>query len=259
MNDNLINCASFQFHNELDIFRSTQSDPLSVYHFNGHPSVKDAIEAQGVPHPEVELIVVNGQSVNFSYLLQDRDLVYVYPPPANIEILPRIPLREPLSGVRRFVVDVNLGKLARLLRMLGFDTLYDNCFSDETVAGLAFRETRIALSRDRLLLHRNAIIYGYWVRSQQPNEQIQEVIQRYDLREQFKPLCRCLNCNGLIQPVSKQEILERLKPKTRRYYDEFFICPDCAQIYWKGSHFDQLRPKLARISHQAGPLTDLKG
>lgn len=257
MNNTTGNTAFFRFYEELNDFLPSEKRKLQApYHFSGKPSIKDAIEAQGIPHPEVDLIIVNGDSVGFDYHLQDGDQVAVYPVFESFDISPIVKLREAPLRVSRFVVDVNLGKLARLLRMLGFDTLYDNQFSDRAVAEISSREQRIVLTRDRRMLQARIITHGYWVRSQLPEEQIREVIKRFDLFSQIAPFRRCFECNGLIQGIDKTQIIERLQPKTRRYYEEFYICPDCEKIYWEGSHFDRLRPTVEALLTQDQTQTE---
>ena len=240
--------AHFRFYAELNDFLHEEIRQTRVtYLFSGKPSIKDAIEAQGVPHPEVDLIIVNGDSVGFDYHLKDGDQVSVYPVFESFDISPIVRLRDAPLRVSRFVIDVNLGKLARLLRMLGFDTLYKNCFSDKEVAEISSHEQRIVLTRDRKLLQAKIITHGYWVRSQMPDDQVREVIKRFDLRTQITPFHRCIDCNGLIQPVEKAEVIERLQPKTKLYYEEFYVCSDCKKVYWEGSHFDRLRETVEAI------------
>lgn len=235
--------AYFHFHHELRDFFAEPGTAISVeYGFDGKPSVKDAIEAIGVPHTEVDTIVVNGSPVGFGYHLRDGDAVSVYP----ASFVPELPVRVALRGEPRlaFVVDVNLGKLARLLRMLGFDAAYRNDFSDHDIAELAANEGRTVLTRDRRLLRFRVIEHGYWLRSDDPSVQIGEVIKRYGLSPVIRPFKRCLVCNGVIEPVEKEKVIERLEPKTRIYYEDFYICSGCGKIYWKGSHYEQMNERL---------------
>lgn len=238
--------AFFEFHGELNDFLYSQYRHQTVpYEFEGNPSVKDSFEAIGVPHTEVDLIVVKGSSVGFDYHLLDGDQASVYPVFSGVDISPRVNLRDDPLPV--FIVDVNLGKLTKLLRMCGFDAAYSNRFSDRDVARLADRENRIVLTRDRRLLRQKIITHGYWVRSTRAYEQIREVLRRFGLHSCIKPFNRCLECNGLIKPVEKSEILGRLEPKTIRYFDEFFKCIACDKIYWKGSHYDHMNKFLGNI------------
>jgi uncharacterized protein len=234
--------ATFRFYAELNDFLGSGLRQSDFPHtFNGEASVKDRIESLGVPHTEVGAILVNGHPVTFLYLVQDGDRVAVYPDfyalPADEIAL----VRESYQGEKRFILDVHLGKLANYLRMLGFDTLYRNDYADEELARIAGEAKRILLTRDLGLLKRREVIYGYYVRSLDPSQQVAEVLHRFDLIDAIEPFHRCLACNGLLAAVDKGEILDRLLPKTRRYYDEFYRCRVCEQIYWKGSHFERMQ------------------
>jgi uncharacterized protein with PIN domain len=245
--------AEFRFYEELNDFLPPEKRKRALpYRFNGHPAVKDPIEAFGVPHTEVELILVNGRSMGFDYHLQAGDRVSVYPMFESFDISPLLKLREhPLRHVA-FVVDANLGKLARRLRLLGFDALYDNAFLDAQIADIAAAQRRIALTRDRRLLFAKRIAHGYWVRSVQPDEQIEEVLKRFDLYRQVKPFQRCIACNGLFDAVAKADIVDRLEPKTKLYYENFFRCRDCGRIYWEGSHVENMRRRLEEKPDSSG-------
>lgn len=238
--------AFFKLHGDLNDFLPVQHKHQTVqYEFEGNPSVKDSIEAIGVPHTEVDLIVVNRSSVGFDYHLVDGDKTSVYPVFNGIDISPRVNLRDKPKTL--FIVDVNLGKLAKLLRMCGFDAVYSNRYSDRDVAQLAKGANRIVLTRDRRLLRQRIITHGYWVRSTRAYEQIKEVLRRFGLHSFVKPFNRCLECNGSIKPVEKNEILGSLEPKTKRFFDEFYQCIDCNKIYWKGSHYDHMNQFLGNL------------
>ena len=242
------NTAAFRFYAELnDFLEHGQSGNELVYRFNGAPSIKDAIEAQGIPHTEVELIFVNGVSVGFGNHLRAGDRVAVYPVFESFDIKPLIKLRG--SPLRRthFVVDANLGKLARWLRLIGFDTVYSNGFEDAEVVHIAVAERRIVLTRDRRLLHHKAVTHGYWVRAVDPQQQVIEVVRRFQLEAEMAPFRRCLACNGIIHSVGKEAVLALLEPNTRIYYDDFFRCVDCAKIYWRGPHYVRLKAQVNRF------------
>jgi uncharacterized protein with PIN domain len=145
------------------------------------------------------------------------------------------PLRDP-----RFVVDANLGQLARYLRLLGFDATYRNNFTDAEVAQIASREKRIVLTRDRALLRHKVITHGYFVRAVKPREQVREILARLDLYGALRPFTRCLLCNGELEAVDKEAVLHQLEPKTKKFYDRFRRCKACGQAYWKGSHFNRM-------------------
>ena len=233
--------AYFRFYAELnDFLPPTQQQITFVYPFNGMPAIKEAIEAAGVPHTEVDLIMVNGVSVVFEYRLRDGDRVAVYPVFESFDISPLLRLRPQPLRETKFILDVHLGKLAKYLRMLGFDTLYRNDYQDPDIIAIALRERRIILTRDRGLLKARAVTHGYWMRSTEPQQQVREVLQRFDLQGLIRPLQRCLLCNGLVKPIDKQSILPRLLPQTARSYDEFYQCSACMQLYWKGAHHHKM-------------------
>jgi uncharacterized protein with PIN domain len=243
--------AFFRFYAELNDFLPAPRKQTAFAHiFAGRVSVKDMIESLGVPHTEVDLILVDGRSVDFSYLVRDDDRISVYPVFESIDIAPLVrvrpqPLREP-----RFVLDTHLGQLATYLRMLGFDTLYQNDQPDEELAHLSSQEGRILLTRDRGLLKRSIVTHGYCVRETNPRHQLVEVLRRFDLFDAATPFRRCMRCNGLLQPVSKAAICDRLPPRTRQYYDEFRLCQGCDQIYWKGSHYRRMQQFIKSVLEQ---------
>ncbi len=243
--------AEFRFYAELNDFLPPAKRQISFTHrLKDRASVKDAIESLGVPHPEVDLILVNGESVDFSYLVQDGDRISVYPVSVAIDASSLSRVRpQPLQQIC-FVLDIHLGKLATYLRLLGFDVLYQNDYQDEQLACLSSREQRVLLTQDRGLLKRSVVVYGYCVRESDPLRQVVEVLQRFDLFQAIAPLQRCLRCNGLLQPVCKEAISDRLPPLTRQYYNEFSICQTCAQIYWKGAHYGRIQRFIDRIRQQ---------
>lgn len=234
--------AYFYFHGELNHFLPRHYKQVRISHFfEERASIKDMIESLGVPHPEVDFINVNGEYVNFSYIVSDGDIINVYPISAKSTIIPSISVMpEPLSIIR-FVLDIHLGKLATSLRLLGFDTLYRNDYEDEKLAEISYSQARILLTRDKGLLMRSLVTYGYYVRNTNPQQQIVEVLQRYDLFKLVSPFKRCLRCNGLLEPVDKQSIVDKLPETVRSQVDVFQRCQDCARIYWKGSHYERLQ------------------
>lgn len=240
--------AVFRFYQELnDFLPKHRKKKAFFFEFSGEPSIKDSIESLGVPHTEVDLILVGSESVPFSYQLKDGDRVSVYPVFESFDIsgtscLRPFPLREP-----RFVLDVHLGKLARFLRMLGFDALYRNDYDDPEIAEMSADEGRIVLTRDRGLLKRKIITRGYCVRSPYPKEQVAEVLKRFQLRGMVSLFHRCITCNSAIFPVEKAEVCEKLPLRTRKYYDCFYRCAGCGKIYWQGSHFIKMRDFIENL------------
>jgi uncharacterized protein with PIN domain len=237
--------ARFRVYAELNDFLPEERRQREfAYAFDGAPAVKDAIEALGIPHPEVDVILVNGRSVDFSHHLQDGDRVAVYPVFESLDVTPLVRLRPAPLRRTAFIADVHLGKLARLLRLAGFDTLYRNDLADDEIVRLSLAEHRIILTRDRGLLKVGAVTHGCCIRSHDPYEQLAEVIRRFDLHRQIRPFHRCLRCNGAVEPVDKAEIIHRLPPRTARAFDEFTRCRDCGHLYWKGSHWEKLQARL---------------
>ena len=244
-------CAEFRFYEELNDFLPIEERKQTiVYRFEGAPGIKDPIESIGVPHTEVELIIVNGRSVGFDYKLRNHDRVAVYPVFESFDVTPLVRLREQSMRKCHFVVDVNLGKLARWLRLLGFDTLYRNDYSDAELAAVSVAQKRILLTRDRFLLRQKIITHAYWVRAHDPDQQILEVLTRFDLYNQVVPFKRCLRCNGAINEVEKSEIADQLKPLTRRYYKRFYRCDACKKIYWRGPHYEEMLRKLCDLARE---------
>lgn len=203
-----------------------------------------------MPHVEVDLLVVNGASVGFAYHLQPGDRVAVYPVFAGIDVSPLAKLREKPPRPIAFVVDVNLGRLARTLRLLGFDVLFSNAYGDAEIVAIAETQKRIVLTRDRRLLHAKAVAHGYWVRSVRVARQVEEVLRRFALAGQVRLFSRCADCNGQIEPVDKQAVLDRLEPKTRKYYETFYRCSACGKIYWEGSHVGNIRARFREVMGQ---------
>ncbi|MBN2481707.1 MAG: Mut7-C ubiquitin/RNAse domain-containing protein [Bacteroidales bacterium] len=233
--------AYFRFYEELnDFLPDERKKVLFPFAFSGNPSVKFAVEALGVPHTEIDMILVNSHSVDFTYKLQQGDTVSVYPVFESLYIGSVTHLREkPLRNVR-FITDVHLGRLAKYLRLFGFDTLYKNDFSDRDIMDFAESDKRTILTRDRELFKNNRVTRGYWIRSQHPREQLKEVIDRLDLKKAAQPFTRCMECNALLEAVDKESILSELEPGTRKGYDEFRRCAGCGKIYWKGSHHEKM-------------------
>jgi uncharacterized protein len=248
--------AWFRFYEELNDFLPAARRKRRFPHpFTRRASIKDTIESLGIPHTEIEVILVNGESVDFSYIVNDGDEVSVYPMFESLDVRPLLKLRpEPLRQPR-FVLDTHLGRLARYLRLLGFDCQYRNNFHDDDLARISSEQQRTLLTRDRLLLQRRIITRGYFIRAVQPLEQTIEVLRRFDLSGDITPLARCIRCNGLLEDIEKDTIEARLEPRTRRYYQDFRICPDCGQIYWRGSHFRKMTGLIDALSTAAAGET----
>ncbi len=210
-------------------------------------SIKDVVECLGVPHPEIKRLVINKNEKGFDYIVQDGDSVEVWPIIPVFDLFTASILRPvPLDSIR-FIVDVNAGKLATLLRMAGFDTAYRNEYQDVMIARLSAKEKRILLTRDRNLLKRKIVQYGHLIKEIEPKKQFEEVIRLFGLKNDFKPFSRCMVCNEKLFPIAKETVLHRLEPLTRMYYDSFQICRKCDKIYWAGSHCQKMKNLLAAL------------
>ncbi len=240
--------TTFRFYEELnDFLRPDRRKIAFDYTFNGTPSVKDCIEAIGVPHPEVDLILVDDVSVGFDHLLNGGERVAVYPMFERVDITPLTrlrpnPLREP-----RFVLDVHLGKLARYLRLLGFDSIYDRDYVDATIAAISRKERRILLTRDKGLLKRKEVTRGYWLRNDQPRLQIAEVVEAFDLYRLVHVFSRCMVCNHTLETVNEASVRDALPAGLRGQFGRVSRCLGCGRLYWPGSHYDRLADLVTNL------------
>ncbi len=214
-------------------------------------SVKDVIESLGVPHTEVDLVVVDGASVGFDHLVRDGAHVAVYPPFSSLAVDAVTRVRPDPPAAVRFVADVHLGTLSRYLRLLGFDTWYRNDTDDAELAAVSVSQERILLTRDRGLLMRREVRHGYCPRSDDPVLQAIEVVRRFTLYGALSPYTRCPRCNGPLVDVTKEEVADRIPAGTRRTVGHFRRCTDCGQVYWRGAHHHRIGALIDRIESSA--------
>jgi len=245
--------VTVRFYEELNRFlpRALRKRSVEVHAAEGS-TTKALIESLGVPHTEVDLVLVNGESVDFSRKLAPGDRVSIYPVFESWDLtgVSRVrvaPLRE-----TRFEVDVHLGRLARLLRMMGFDTAYGTSRTDEAIVASAARERRIVLSRDRGLMKRRLVTHGYLVRSLVPREQLEEVLARFDLAGQVRLFSRCLDCNAPLAGVSRVSVLDALPPVVAELCREFSRCPRCGKVFWRGTHWETMNALAADVLRRRG-------
>ena len=245
--------VSIRFYAELNDFLLPEKRQVSFSQgFNGRPAVKALIESLGVPHTEVDLILINQESVDFSCRVRDGNRISVYPVFEALDIRPILrvrpePLREP-----SFILDTHLGRLAGYLRMAGFDTLYQNDYADEALASASAGEKRILLTRDRGLLKRSVVTHGYLVRSDNPQEQLKEVLHRFDLFNAMKPFRLCLRCNEPLRAIPATEAKGSVPRQVWEQARSYKSCPVCGRIYWKGSHYQKMAGLISRIREKAG-------
>jgi uncharacterized protein with PIN domain len=242
---------TFRFYGGLNDFLAAEQRRVDFVHwFREQGSVKDVIESLGVPHTEVDLILVDGTPVGYDHLVSGGEHISVFPSGGSRNIARESRLQAPPPAAR-FVLDTHLGRLAAYLRMLGFDTLYQNDYDDPELAEISSMQQRILLSRDKKLLMRKQVEFGYYVRARMPHEQLIEVLKHYKLFDRLHPFTRCMHCNGTIRPVPKQVIVKKLMPRTKELYEEFWQCRDCGKIYWKGSHYRRMEEQVAGIANLA--------
>jgi hypothetical protein len=238
----------FRFYEELNDFLPKHKRKTTFEtEFKGKRSIKDMIEALGVPHTEIDLILVNGKSVDFNYILQDEDRISVYPVfeslnITNVTLLRKTPLRE-----HKYIADTSLGNIVKYMRILGFDLYYDPLLSTREIIEISKKENRIILSKSKKLLKFKDVSHGIFIRPGTSIEQIRRLIDYLDIKDNIKPFSRCLRCNALLKSVAKEKILDRIPPKTKEFCDEYVQCQSCDKIYWKGTHFINMKKIVRKI------------
>lgn len=245
--------AYFRFYGVLNDFLPRVRRQTSLrYSFWGHPSVKDAIEAQDIPHPEVDLILSNGSVVSFDYNLQMGDRISVYPWIDTLQ-RPNGTLRPSLPDPLRFICDVHLGRLARSLRMMGFDTQFSSDVSDRILAQRSHEENRILLTRDRELLKRGRVRLGMYMRDRQPWKQAGQVVRWCTITEDMvSAFTRCLECNTPLEDADATTVAREVPTHARRTNDAFEYCTQCDTVYWEGTHVDRMRRFLRDVFKKSG-------
>jgi len=207
---------------------------------------KHMIEALGVPHTEVALMLLNGETASLDRILCNGDRLAVYPPFETFDLGPLRVLPAPPSTLR-FLADAHLGGLARLLRMAGFDTLYDQELDDAAIADIGARDERIVLTRDRDLLKRRVLTHGCYVHALKAELQLKEIVERLELAGKASPFTRCLHCNVPLRDASTAEVEAHLPPAVRATQTRFRRCDLCQGIFWQGSHWKRMCGVLADI------------
>jgi len=243
---------NISFHGQLnDLLPLRQRQQETSFKLHKARSVKDLVESIGIPHTEIDVILVDEQSVDFNHQLVGGESIQVYPANHSIDKISLTHNQPEIPADRKFVLDVHLGRLAVYCRLLGFDTLYRNDYDDPTLADISADQNRILLTCDRRLLMRKKVSLGYLVRSREPRQQILELVSRYDLLIHPTQVVRCLECNGIIHAVKKQQIEDQLQPLTKEHYQEFYQCDRCQKIYWRGSHYTKMQALIKTIKKQA--------
>jgi uncharacterized protein len=240
--------AEFRFYEELnDHLPPARRKQSFVRAFDGTPAVKDVIEGLGVPHTEIDLILIDGRSARFRDRLRGGERVAVYPVFERLDLRPLYRLRPRPLRRTRFLADVHLGKLARLLRLMGFDTKYSTESSDRELVAASVRERRVLLSRDVGLFMYKALTRGYRLRSTDPERQAVEVMEALSLQGVLQPFTRCLSCNARLEAIARSAIRERVPPRVFKRFRRFMRCSGCGRIYWRGTHFLRLEQLVRRF------------
>ena len=232
-----MSAATFRFHGELESFIARERRGMaSVHEYARAATLKQAIEALGVPHTEIGRVTVNGEPATLARIAREGDAIEVFPHEAGAA-----PFEEPLA----FVADAHMGGLARMLRMLGFDALYDNNFDDAHIVALARAEHRVVLTRDREMLKCRDVLRGCFVHALKPEAQLKEVARRYGIAAHMRPFSLCLHCNLPLEPAAADAVVRQVPERIQQQYGTFRYCPGCERVYWEGSHWERMRSVLA--------------
>jgi uncharacterized protein with PIN domain len=246
--------AEFRFYEELNDFLAPEVRKKSfAVQIDRARSVKDAIESSGVPHTEVDLVLVDGVSVGFAHVLRGGERVAVYPVFERLDIAPLVHLRPAPLRETRFILDAHLGKLARHLRLAGFDSLWRNDYGDEEIVSIAVAQKRVILTRDKGILKRSVVQRGHFVRETDSEKQLAEIIRAFQLEHALRSFTRCRECNAPLQEIAKDSLEGRVPEKVRLALDRFNECPQCRRIFWEGSHYERMR----RVLHGIAQIRDL--
>ncbi|WP_299983347.1 Mut7-C RNAse domain-containing protein [Desulfobacula sp.] len=237
-----------QLERQFDFFLTNDKNGNRFEYFlSRKASVKDIIESLGVPHTEVGRIDFNDQEVDFSYIPLSQGVLHVHAihPPFTV-LSPSVLRPIPLNSMK-FIADVNVIKLGRLLILLGFDVNYSSFYSDIEIADIAETEYRIVLTRDTDLLKRKKIIFAKRIQANLPYDQLIETIIFFGLQNLISFFSRCTACNIKLVTTAKKDVIHLLEPKTKRYFNTFFQCPQCKRVFWKGSHYDNIQKKISSL------------
>jgi uncharacterized protein with PIN domain len=246
--------ATFRFYEELNDFLPERRRKVAFTSTCAeNATVKQAIEALGIPHPEVEIILVNGESVDFAYRVHEGDRIGVYPMFESLDVRPILRLRETVLRHPRFVADAHLGRLARYLRMLGFDTLYENAVPDHQLVRISNAGHRVLLTRDRKLLMHRELTHGVFVRGSRPRKQAHYVVERLDLQSDCLPFSRCMNCNAELEEVDRSSVTGEVPPHVARTRQHFRRCAGCQRIYWRGTHYERMLKLVDNVLERHAP------
>jgi hypothetical protein len=246
--------VTVRFYGSLNDFLAPERRGFEFVHtVNGPCSVKDLIESLGPPHPEVDVVLVDGEAVDFSHRVEHGQRIAVYPAFSSLDVTPLVRVGPPALPELRFLLDVGLGRLSGLLRMLGFDTLWRNDYADDELARVSRDEQRLLLTRDIGVLKRSEVVHGYFPRETDPSQQLVEVVRRFQLTRHMRPFTRCIACNASLTGASPEEVVGRVPERVQATFTRFQQCPDCKRVFWAGSHHERMQviiDKLRELERQ---------
>ena len=239
---------TFRFYAELnDFLPNERKQKAFTYQLKTPVTISEAIESLNVPLSEIDLVLINSKPAEMNQTLHENDYISVYPVFESFDISSVSNNHKKPLRTTRFILDAHLGKLAKYLRMLGFDTLYRNDYEDSEIIAIARQEKRIILTRDKPLLKSKEVEHGYYVRATEKHEQLTEVVQKFDLYNQFRSFSRCMTCNSELIPKKKEEVIHKIDPETAGIFNEYFFCPTCDKVFWKGSHFERMEKLILSL------------
>lgn len=236
----MLNKAEFVFYSDLNFFLPYDKKGKTIpFDFKDNPSIKDCIESLGIPHTEVGLIKLKDENIDFTYKVNGADSFHIYPVNYSQESRESTLLRPKIKEYK-FMVDANIGKMSKYLRMMGFDTYYDLSIDDKEIVEIAEKQNRIILTRDIGMLKRKIATHGYFIRNTDISEQAVEVINRFDLQDKITPFSICLECNSKIEKTEKPKVEKLVPERVYKQFEDFYECKTCNKIFWKGSHYDKM-------------------
>ena len=147
----------------------------------------------------------------------------------------------------RFMADEMLGKLAKWLRTIGYDTVYYTGGGDSALVKRALAENRVILTKDSHLVRRKLARKSLFIKSEHPREQFKQVVEELKLDVQSKLFTRCLICNQELNLTEKEDIRDRVPSYTYLTQDKFYECPECERVYWPGTHKDNMLQMISDI------------
>lgn len=241
-------CVYLKFHNDFQmLLPKIQTGKVVKYALKRRASLKDIIESLGVPHTEVAQILLKNSELGFDFIPVGGEEIKIQPFSDEMSVFSSTLLRPQPIFTLKFMVDINVQKIARNLRIIGLDTTMVPDMRLVEIGKVATSQQRILITRNRELLKCNTVLHGHLLRSENHVIQLEEVVKRYRLKPHIKPFTRCITCNGDLKSISKQAIYDRLEPLTRKYFNSFKMCSDCGKIYWQGSHHDHMRQLVDKV------------